>query len=122
MIPPKQRPIVASIITAMSLIPIAITGMFHGQIQGAKNEAELNRSNHLEAVSKAFMSENCYIVEDIVIGGEINIKGRSQSICIQLQNSSRFGFIEYQKGALITVDAFSQKEVQAKKSTLGVKK
>ena len=122
MIPPKQRPIVAAIASLLAIAPLLTIGSIKGQSQGIKNNAETDRQNRLEAVAKSSLSQNCYLVDAIVIGGEINVKGRAQSICITLKDGSRYGFIEYQKGSLIAIDAFSRKEVQAKISTLGVKK
>ena len=121
MIPPKQRPIAASIASLVAIVPLLTIGITHGKTQGIKNDAETDRSNRLEAVAKASLSENCYIVESIVIGAEVPVIGRSQSVCIRLKDYSRYGFIEYQKSTLTAIDAFSRKEVQSKISTLGVK-
>ena len=122
MIPPKQRPIVAAIASLLAIVPLFIFGTIRGQSQGLKNEAETTRQSRLESVAKAVLSENCYIVESIVIGGEVPVIGRAQAICIRLKDGSRYTFIEYQKGVLTAIDAFSRKEVQAKISTLGVPK
>ena len=119
MIPPKQRPIVAAIASLVAIVPLLTMGTIRGQSQGIKNEAETDRQNRLEAVAKSSLSQNCYIVEAIVIGGEINVKGRAQSVCITLKDGSRFGFIEYQKGVLTAIDSFSRKDVKSKISTLG---
>lgn len=120
MIPPSKRPIVASIASLVAIVPLLTIGISHGRSQGMKNDAETDRSNRLEAVAKASLSENCYIVQSIVIGAEVPVIGRSQSVCIRLKDYSRYGFIEYQKGVLTAIDAFSRKEVQSKISTLGV--
>ena len=122
MIPPSQRPIVASIASVFAVIPLLTMGAVNGKSQGIKNDAETDRQKRLETVAKASQSENCYIVQAIVIGAEIQVEGRSQSVCVRLADESRYGFIEYQKGVLTAIDAFSRKEVQAKISTLGIKK
>jgi hypothetical protein len=123
MIPPKHRPIVAGVFGFVCLVPILTMGTLHGKTQGTKNEAENQRQDRLEAVAKASLSNNCYInpAAEIVVGAEFKVNGRAQSVCVTLKDNSRYGFIEYQKGVLTIVDAFSQKEVNAKISTLGVK-
>ena len=122
MIPPKHRPIAAGLAAAVAITPLFTMGVMNGKTQGVKNEAETARQDRLEAVSKAYLSNNCYIVPAIIVGSEVPVQGRAQSVCISLKDESRLGFIEYQKGALTAIDAFSQKEVKAKISTLGVKK
>ena len=122
MLPPKHRPIAAGLAMAVSIAPLFTIGVMNGKTQGVKNEAELGRQDRLEAVSKAYLSQNCYIVPAIIVGAEVPVQGRAQSVCITLKDESRFGFIEYQKATLTAIDAFSQKEVKAKISTLGVKK
>ena len=122
MILPSQRPIAASIASVFAVIPLLTMGTIHGKSQGVRNHAETDRQNRLEAVAKSSLSQNCYIVKAIVIGVEIPVEGRSQSVCIRLKDHSRYGFIEYQKDILTAIDAFSNKEVQSKISTLGAKK
>ena len=119
MIPPKQRPIVAAIASLLAVIPLLTVGTIRGQSQGIKNEAETIRQSRLEAVAKASLSENCYVVETIVVGAEVPVIGRAQAICIRLKDGTRYAFIEYQKGVLTAIDSFSRKEVKAKISTLG---
>lgn len=121
MIPPKYRAYIGFGVALVALVPTITLGTFKGQTQGTKNEAETNRQSRLEAVSKSSLSDNCYIVSEIVIGQEIPIKGKAQSVCIALSNGSRFGYIEYQKAILTVTDAFSAKEIKSKISTLGVK-
>ena len=121
MIPPKHRPIAAGLACFISLAPIVTMGTVHGKTQGVRNEAEIARQSRLEAIAKASLSDNCYLTEAIVVGAEFPVVGRSQSVCITLNDRSRYGFIEYQKATLTVVDAFSAKEVNAKISTLGVK-
>jgi hypothetical protein len=122
MIPPKHRPIAGAFFGLIALAPILTMGTVKGQSQGIKNEAETARQSRLEAVAKASISDNCYIAPiGIAVGAEFPVVGKSQSVCITLKDNSRYGFIEYQKGVLTIVDAFSQKEVKAKISTLGVK-
>ena len=117
MIPPKHRPIAGAVACLISIAPIFTIGALNGQSQGTKNVAEADRQSRLEAVSKAFLSDNCYQAAEITVGAEFVVKGRSQSVCIALKDSSRYGFIEYQKTQLTVADAFSQKEVKAKIST-----
>lgn len=119
MIPPKHRPIVAGLACFIALAPIVTMGTLHGKTQGVKNEAETERQSRLEAVSKAFLSDNCYQSETIIVGAEFPVQGRSQSVCVRIKDGSRFGFLEYQKATLTITDAFSNKEVKAKISTLG---
>ena len=121
MIPPKHRPIAGAVACLISLAPIFTIGALNGQSQGTKNIAEADRQSRLEAVSKASLSDNCYISSEITVGAEFVVKGRSQSVCIALKDGSRYGFIEYQKSTLTVTDAFSQKEVRSKISTLGPK-
>jgi len=121
MLAPKHRPIAAGLACLVSLAPICMIGALKGQSQGIKNEAEADRQARLEAVAKASISDNCYQVTEITVGAEFFVKGRSQSVCIALKDGTRYGFIEYQKTILTVTDAFSQKDVKAKISTLGVK-
>lgn len=121
MIPPKYRAYIGLGVALVALVPTITLGTFKGQTQSDKNEAETNRQARLEAVSKSSLSDNCYILNEIVVGQEIIVKGRSQSVCIALSDGSRYGFIEYQKGLLTVTDSFSAKEVKSKISTLGVK-
>ncbi len=121
MIPPKYRPWIGFGVVLVALVPTITLGTYKGQSQGIKNEAETNRQARLEAVSKSSLSDNCYILNEIVVGQEIEVKGKSQSVCIALSDGSRFGYIEYQKGALTVTDSFSAKEIKSKISTLGVK-
>ena len=121
MIPPKHRPIAGAVACLISLAPIFTIGALNGQSQGTKNVAETDRQARLEAVSKASLSDNCYRAPEITVGAEFVVKGRSQSVCIALPNGKRYGFIEYQKSTLTVTDAFSQKEVKSKISTLGTK-
>ena len=121
MIPPKHRPIAGAAACLISIAPIFTIGALNGQSQGTKNIAETDRQARLEAVSKASLSDNCYITSEITVGAEFVVKGRSQTVCIALQNGKRYGFIEYQKSVLTVVDAFSQKEIRSKISTLGTK-
>ena len=121
MIPPKHRPIAGAVACLISLAPIFTIGALNGQSQGTKNVAETDRQSRLEAVSKASLSDNCYITSEITVGSEFPVKGRSQSVCIALKDGTRYGFIEYQKSTLTVTDAFSQKEIKAKISTLGTK-
>ena len=117
MIPPKHRPIAGAVACLISLAPIFTIGTMNGRSQGVKNIAETDRQSRLEAVSKASLSDNCYITSEINVGAEFPVKGRSQTVCIALKDGSRYGFIEYQKSTLTVTDAFSQKEVKAKIST-----
>ena len=117
MIPPKHRPIAGAVACLISLAPIFTIGALNGQSQGTKNVSETNRQSRLEAVSKASLSDNCYITSEITVGAEFVVKGRSQTVCIALKDGSRYGFIEYQKSTLTVTDAFSQKEVKSKIST-----
>ncbi len=121
MIAPKHRPIAAGLACLIALAPIAVMGTMRGTAQTGKNEAETDRQSRLEAVAKSSLSDNCYQAAEITVGAEFPVKGRSQSVCIVLKDSSRYGFIEYQKSTLTVTDAFSRKEVQAKISTLGKK-
>ena len=121
MLPPKHRPIAGAVACLIALAPICTMGAFKGQSQGIKNNAETDRQSRLEAVAKASLSDNCYITSEITVGAEFPVRGRSQTVCIALKDGSRYGFIEYQKTTLTVTDAFSQKEVKAKISTLGVK-
>lgn len=116
---PNHRPILAVLVCVVAIVPIVTTGTFKGSTQANKNDLEADRQARLEAVSKSSLSENCYIVNEVVIGQEITVKGRSQSLCITLSDGSRYGYIEYQKGLLTVTDSFSKKEVQSKISTLG---
>lgn len=122
MIPPKHRPTAAIVAVAISFAPLLTMGAMNGKTQGVKNQSEAERQERLEAVAKSSLSQNCYIVPAIVIGAEVPVVGRAQSVCIRLKDSSRYGFIEYQKGTLTAIEAYSSKEVQSKISTLGVKK
>jgi len=122
MIPPKHRPIAGSFACLISLAPIFAIGTLNGRSQGTKNVAEADRQSRLEAVSKAELSNNCYQAAEIIVGAEFVVKGLSQSVCIALKDGSRYGFIEYQKSTLTVTNAFSQKEVKAKISTLGTKR
>ena len=117
MIPPKHRPIAGIVACLISLAPIFTIGALNGQSQGTKNVAETDRQSRLEAVSKASLSDNCYITSEITVGAEFPVKGRAQTVCIALQNGKRYGFIEYQKSVLTVTDAFSQKEIKSKIST-----
>ena len=117
MIPPKHRPIAGAFACLISLAPIFTVGTMNGRSQSTKNIAETDRQARLEAVSKASLSDNCYITSEITVGAEFVVKGRSQTVCIALKNGTRYGFIEYQKSTLTVTDAFSQKEVKAKIST-----
>ena len=121
MIPPKHRPIAGAVACLISLAPIFTIGALNGQSQGTKNIAEADRQSRLEAVSKASLSDNCYLTSQITVGAEFPVKGRAQTVCIALKNGSRYGFIEYQKPTLTVTDAFSQKEIRSKISTLGIK-
>ena len=121
MIPPKHRPIAGAVACLISLAPIFTIGALNGQSQGTKSIAEADRQSRLTAVSKAFLSDNCYITSQITVGAEFVVKGRSQSVCIALKDGSRYGFIEYHKSTLTVTDAVSQKEVRSKISTLGTK-
>ena len=121
MIPPKHRPIAGAAACLISLAPIFTIGALNGRSQGTKNVAETDRQSRLEAVSKASLSDNCYITSEITVGAEFVVRGRSQTVCIALKNGSRYGFIEYQKSTLTVTDAFSQKEIRSKISTLGTK-
>ncbi len=121
MIQPKLRPIAAGVACFIALAPIVTLGALHGKTQGVKNTAEIDRQERLTAVAKAFVADNCYQSEAITVGAEFPVKGRSQSVCVRIKDGSRFGFLEYQKATLTITDAFSNKEVQAKISTLGVK-
>ena len=82
MIPPKHRPIAGAVACLISLAPIFTIGALNGQSQGTKNIAETDRQSRLEAVSKASLSDNCYITSEITVGAEFVVKGRSQSVCI----------------------------------------
>ncbi len=117
MIPPKHRPIAGIVACLISLAPIFTIGAMNGRSQGTKNVAETDRQSRLEAVSKASLSDNCYITSEITVGAEFPVKGRAQTVCIALQNGKRYGFIEYQKSVLTVTDAFSQKEIKSKIST-----
>ena len=117
MIPPKHRPIAGAFACLISIAPIFTIGALNGQSQGTTNVADTDRQSRLEAVSKASLSDNCYITSEITVGADFVVKGRSQTVCIALRNGSRYGFIEYQKSTLTVTDAFSQKEVKAKIST-----
>lgn len=117
MIPPKHRPIAGAVACLISIAPIFTIGALNGRSQGTKNVAETDRQSRLEAVSKASLSDNCYITSQIIIGSEFVVKGRSQTVCIALNDGSRYGFIEYQKSTLTVTDSFSQKEVNSKIST-----
>ena len=117
MIPPKHRSIAGAFACLISLAPIFTIGAFKGQSQGIKNSAETDRQSRLEAVSKASLSDNCYVTSEITVGAEFVVRGRSQTVCIALDNGSRYGFIEYQKSTLTVTDSFSQKEVKSKIST-----
>jgi hypothetical protein len=121
MLPPKHRPIAAGLACLIAVVPIITIGTMHGKTQGVKTQAETDRQARLEAVSKAFLSENCYITKDITVGAEFPVKGHAQTTCIAFSDGSRFGFIEYQKEILTVTDAFSRKEVNSKISTLGAK-
>ena len=121
MIPPKHRPIAGAFACLISIAPLFTIGALNGRSQGTKNIAEADRQSRLEAVSKASLSDNCYVASQITVGAEFPIKGRSQSVCIALKDGSRYGFIEYQKTQLTVTDAFSQKEIRSKISTLGTK-
>ena len=118
MIPPKHRPIAGAVACLISLAPIFTIGALNGQSQGTKNIAEADRQSRLEAVSKASLSDNCYVASQITVGAEFPVKGRAQTVCIALKDGSRYGFIEYQKTQLTVADAFSQKEIKSKISTL----
>ena len=117
MIPPKHRPIAGAVACLISLAPIFTIGTMNGRSQGTKNIAETDRQSRLEAVSKASLSDNCYITSEITVGAEFVVKGRSQTVCIALSNGLRYGFIEYQQATLTVTDSFSQKEVKSKIST-----
>lgn len=117
MIPPKHRPIAGAVACLISLAPIFTIGAMNGRSQGTKNAAETDRQSRLEAVSKASLSDNCYITSQINVGAEFSVRGRSQSVCIALPNGKRYGFIEYQQATLTVTDSFSQKEVKSKIST-----
>lgn len=123
MLPPKHRPIAAGVACVIALAPIAVMGTMRGTVQTGKNEAETERQSRLEAVAKAYLSQNCYVSPspEIVVGAEFRVNGRAQSVCITLKDGSRFGYIEYQKSTLTITDAFSKKELDAKISTLGKK-
>ncbi len=122
MIPPQHRPIAAGLASLVAIVPLLTIGVIQGKSQGIANNAEDERQHRLEAVAKASISQNCYVVGAIVVGAEVPVVGRAQSVCITLKDQSRYGFMEYQKGVLTAIDAFSAKEVKAKISTLGVKK
>lgn len=123
MLAPKHRPIAAGVAGLVAIVPILTIGTLHGKTQGTKNIAESERQARLEAVAKSYLSNNCYINQspEIVIGAELRVNGRAQSVCLTLKDESRFGFIEYQGATLTIVDAFSRKDVDAKISTLGAK-
>jgi hypothetical protein len=121
MIPPKHRPIAGAVACLISLAPIFTIGALNGQSQGTKNVAEADRQARLEAVSKSALANNCYVTSEITVGAEFPVKGRAQTVCIALPNGKRYGFIEYQKSTLTVTDAFSQKEIRSKISTLGTK-
>ena len=121
MIPPKHRPIAGAVACLISIAPIFTIGALNGRSQGTKSIAETDRQSRLEAVAKTSLSDNCYQAAEITVGAEFVVKGRSQSVCIALKDGTRYGFIEYQKSTLTVTDAFSQKEVKSKISTLGTK-
>ena len=121
MIPPKHRPIAGLVACLISIAPIFTIGALNGRSQGTKNIAEADRQSRLEAVSKASLSDNCYLTSQITVGAEFPVKGRAQTVCIALKDGTRYGFIEYQKSVLTVVDAFSRKEIRSKISTLGTK-
>jgi hypothetical protein len=122
MIAPQHRPIAAGLALFVSFAPLATTGLSKGSAQSAKNAAETDHQNRLESVAKEFLAENCYLSNEVTVGAEFLVQGRSQSVCVMKKDGDRFGFIEYQKQTLTVTDSFSRKQVNAKISTLGAKK
>lgn len=121
MIPPKQRPIVASIASVFAVMPLLTVGITHGKTQGLKNEDESLRLERLTTVTQDSMAQKCYVnigpIDKISKGTIIRITDAvPASSCIR--DDHRYGFIGIVKGQVTVLEAFSPKEVQSEKSNL----
>lgn len=114
---PRHRVPISALVCVVSFAPAIGFLALKGQAQASRNEAWAIKSGQLTTVAQDDLSRKCYTVASVAKGIEISLPDYvPASSCVT--DGNRFGLLAITNGRLRIVEAFTGKEVSARKSEL----